>query len=132
MLPGWGGCFLLPNLVGADRAVEVIIENALSRNKMMTGAEVHDLASRTPCSTGPISWPARWTGPEVVTGGVTVERPEIDRGDVGRSGHRGRSFADSKVGGASPGPYKALELIAAAKTADRQSAYAAEDETLPT
>jgi enoyl-CoA hydratase/carnithine racemase len=43
MLPGWGGCYLLPNLVGADRAVNVIIENALSQNKMMTGAEVHRL-----------------------------------------------------------------------------------------
>ena len=41
-----------------------------------------------------------------------------------------RSFADSKVSGASPGPYRALELIAAAKTADRAAAYAAEDEAL--
>ena len=43
LFPAWGGCFLLPNLVGADRAVQVIIENALSQNKMLTGAQVHQL-----------------------------------------------------------------------------------------
>ena len=66
-----------------------------------------------------------------MAGTVTVSRPEIDRGDSwDEAVTRGRSFADSKLAGASPGPYKALELIAAAKTADRQSAYAAEDEGL--
>jgi 3-hydroxyacyl-CoA dehydrogenase len=38
--------------------------------------------------------------------------------------------ADGKVSGAAPAPYRALELIAAAKTADRQQAFAAEDEAL--
>jgi hypothetical protein len=41
-----------------------------------------------------------------------------------------RSFVDSKVSGASPGPYRALELMAAAKTSDRSEAYAAEDQAL--
>jgi 3-hydroxyacyl-CoA dehydrogenase/enoyl-CoA hydratase/carnithine racemase len=132
MLPGWGGCFLLPNLVGADRAVDVIIENALSRNKMMTGPEVHALGIADAMFDGAdfLARSLDWAG-RVVTGGVTVERPEIDRRDGwDQAVSRGRSFADSKVGGASPGPYKALELIAAAKTADRASAYAAEDEGL--
>ena len=132
MFPGWGGCFLLPNLVGADRAVDVIIENALSRNKMMTGAEVHTLGIADAMFDGAdfLARSLDWAG-RVVTGGVTVKRPDIDRGDGwDQAVSRGRSFADSKVGGASPGPYKALELIAAAKTADRPSAYAAEDEGL--
>ena len=132
MFPGWGGCFLLPNLVGADRAVDVIIENALSRNKMMTGAEVHTLGIADAMFDGAdfLARSLDWAG-RVVTGGVTVKRPDIDRGDGwDQAVSRGRSFADSKVGGASPGPYKALELIAGAKTADRQSAYAAEDEGL--
>ena len=32
--------YLLPNLIGADRAVQVIIENALNQNRMMTAAQV--------------------------------------------------------------------------------------------
>ncbi len=43
---------------------------------------------------------------------------------------RGRTVADSRVHGASPGPYRALDLMAAARTADRAAAYAAEDEGL--
>ncbi|HEX8487194.1 MAG TPA: 3-hydroxyacyl-CoA dehydrogenase family protein, partial [Propionibacteriaceae bacterium] len=42
----------------------------------------------------------------------------------------GRAFADRKVSGAAPAPYRALELIAAARTADRTAAFAAEDEAL--
>ncbi|MGW0898887.1 enoyl-CoA hydratase/isomerase family protein, partial [Streptomyces goshikiensis] len=30
LVPGWGGCALLPNLIGAERAVSVIIENSLN------------------------------------------------------------------------------------------------------
>ena len=43
LLPGWGGAFLLPNLIGAERAVEVIIENALNQNSLLTGSEVYTL-----------------------------------------------------------------------------------------
>ena len=39
MFPAWGGAFLLPNLIGPDRAVQVIIENSLSQNKMLNGAQ---------------------------------------------------------------------------------------------
>src|SRR4030095_14686258 len=71
-----------------------------------------------------------WAG-QVVAGSLTVTRPEIDRSEAwDQAVARGRDFVDSKVFGASPGPYRALELMAAAKTADRTEAYAAEDEAL--
>ncbi len=132
LFPAWGGCYLLPNLVGADRAVKVIIENALSQNRMMTAAEVRRLGIADAVFDGAdfLARSLDWAG-RVVSGAVTVSRPEIDRGEAWDDAiARGRSFTDSKVAGASPGPYKALELLAAAKTADRQSAYAAEDEAL--
>ncbi len=34
LVPGWGGS-LLPNLIGADKAVSVIIENSLNQNKQL-------------------------------------------------------------------------------------------------
>ena len=71
-----------------------------------------------------------WAG-QIVSGGLSVTRPEIDRGQAWDAAlDRGRAFADGKISGASPGPYRALELMAAAKTADRADAYAAEDEAL--
>ena len=39
LIPGWGGNFLLPNLIGADNAVKVVVENALNQNKMLSGPE---------------------------------------------------------------------------------------------
>ena len=43
LVPGWGGCTLLPNLIGAEKAVSVIIENSLNQNKQLGGAQVYEL-----------------------------------------------------------------------------------------
>ena len=43
LLPGWGGAFIVPNLIGAERAVQLIIENPLNQNKMLSGAQAYEL-----------------------------------------------------------------------------------------
>jgi 3-hydroxyacyl-CoA dehydrogenase/1,4-dihydroxy-2-naphthoyl-CoA synthase len=132
LFPAWGGCYLLPNLIGADRAVTVIIENALSQNRMLTGPQAFELGIADAMFEGAdfLERSLDWAG-RVVAGEVIVERPEIDRGDAWDSAVcRGREFADQKVAGAAPGPYRALDLVAAAKTADRAAAFAAEDDGL--
>ena len=43
---------------------------------------------------------------------------------------RGRAIADAQVHGAAPAPYRALDLIDAARTATRDEGFAAEDEAL--
>ncbi|MCF8530702.1 MAG: enoyl-CoA hydratase/isomerase family protein, partial [Candidatus Nanopelagicales bacterium] len=35
LIPGWGGAWLLPNLVGPAHALEVIITNSMSQNRQM-------------------------------------------------------------------------------------------------
>jgi len=132
LLPGWGGAYLVPNLIGADRAVQLIIENPLSQNKMLTGPEAYQLGLADAIFDGAdfLARSLDWAG-QIVAGSLTVTRPEVDRGESWNDAlARGRSFADSKVFGASPGPYRALELMAAARSADRAAAYAAEDEAL--
>src|SRR5690606_20193956 len=115
LIPGWGGTWLLPNLIGADRAVKVIIENALNNNRMLKGPEVYELGIADAIFDGAdfleqsLDWAAR-----VLTGKVTVERPEIDRGEAWDAAvARGRAFADAKVHGAAPAPYRAIEVIEA-------------------
>ena len=132
LFPGWGGAFLVPNLIGAERAVRLIIENPLNQNKMLNGSQVYEfgLADAMFDSADFLARSLDWAG-QVVAGSLTVTRPEIDRGESWNEVlAEARSFVDSKVSGAAPGPYRALELMAAARTADRADAYAAEDEAL--
>jgi 3-hydroxyacyl-CoA dehydrogenase/enoyl-CoA hydratase/carnithine racemase len=132
LFPGWGGAFLVPNLIGAERAVRLILENPLNQNKMLNGNQAHELglADAVFDSADFLARSLDWAG-QIVAGSLTVTRPEVDRGESWNEAlAEGRSFVDSKVFGAAPGPYRALELMAAAQTSDRREAYAAEDEAL--
>jgi 3-hydroxyacyl-CoA dehydrogenase/enoyl-CoA hydratase/carnithine racemase len=132
LFPGWGGAFIVPNLIGADRAVQLIIENPLNQNRMLNGRQAHELGLADAIFDGAdfLARSLDWAG-QIVAGSLTVTRPEVDRGEAWDGAlARGRSFVDSKAFGASPGPYRALALMAAARTSDRAEAYAAEDEAL--
>jgi 3-hydroxyacyl-CoA dehydrogenase/enoyl-CoA hydratase/carnithine racemase len=132
LLPGWGGAFLLPNLIGASGAVTVVVENALNQNKMLTGPQAVQLGIGD-VLLEPVDFLEQsllWAA-QVLTGAVEVTRPEIDRGQAWDDAiARGRAFADAKVSGAAPAPYKALDLIEAARDNDRDRGFAAEDEAL--
>ena len=117
LFPGWGGAFIVPNLIGADRAVQLIIENPLNQNRMLTGPQAYELGLADAIFDGAdfLARSLDWAG-QVVAGSLTVTRPEVDRGQAWDAAlARGRNFVDGKVFGASPGPYRALELMAAAK-----------------
>src|SRR4051794_19832839 len=132
LVPGWGGAYLLPNLVGAATAVRVILENPLNQGRALTGHAAFEAGLADAEFGGAdfleqsLLWAAR-----VLTGDVVVERPEPDRGRAWDDAvAHGRSVADAKTGGASPAAYRALDLIAAARTATRDEGFAAEDEAL--
>ena len=110
--------------------MKLIIENPLNQNRMLDGAGAYALGLADALFDGAdfLERSLDWAG-RVVAGTATVTRDPIDRGEAWDAAlAEAREFVDAKVGGASPGPYRALELMAAAKTADRTSAYAAEDE----
>ena len=132
LVPGWGGCTLLPNLIGADRAVTVIIENALSQNRMLRGPQVHELGIADALFEAAdfLEQSLTWTA-SVLRGEVTAQRAEPDRGEAWEQAvARGRALADEKVHGAAPAAYRALDLIAQAKSGDVDAGFAAEDEAL--
>jgi 3-hydroxyacyl-CoA dehydrogenase/enoyl-CoA hydratase/carnithine racemase len=132
LVPGWGGCTLLPNLIGADRAVSVIIENSLNQNKQLKGAQVFELGIADAVFEGAdfLEQSLIWTA-SVLKGELQVVRPGIDRGETwDRAVERGRSIADSKVHGAAPAAYRALDIIAAAKDGDLEAGFDAEDTAL--
>ena len=131
LIPGWGGSQLLPNLIGIVGAAQVIIQNPLTR-KVLRPAEAHELgvadALFEPADflERSLAWAA-----DVVSGKVAVHREEADRSDMWDAviGFA-RQQLDEKLHGAFPAPYRALDLLALAKTADFATGTAAEDEAL--
>ncbi|GAA3179707.1 3-hydroxyacyl-CoA dehydrogenase NAD-binding domain-containing protein [Nonomuraea roseoviolacea] len=131
LVPGWGGTQLLPRLVGPANAIKLIIENPLSQNRMIKGAQAYELgvadALFEPADflEESLRWAAR-----VVKGEVTVERPSRDGDDWDKAVADARFLVDMKLRGASPAPYRALDLVALARTASRDEGFAAEDDAL--
>ena len=122
MLPGWGGAYLLPNLIGADAAVTVIIENALNQNRMLTGPQAHQLGIADAIFDGAdfLERSLEWAAAGGRRHGDRSSGPRSDRGDGWTAAvARGREIADEKTSGAAPAPYRALELIEQARTAER-------------
>ncbi|MEC3997693.1 3-hydroxyacyl-CoA dehydrogenase NAD-binding domain-containing protein [Actinacidiphila sp. DG2A-62] len=132
LVPGWGGCTLLPNLIGADRAVTVIIENSLNQNRQLKGAQVHELGIADALFEAAdfLEQSLAWTS-AVLRGEIEVVRPEVDRGEAwDRAVARGRAIADGKVHGAAPAAYRALDIIDAARGGDLRHGFEAEDRAL--
>ncbi|MCF3105212.1 enoyl-CoA hydratase/isomerase family protein [Streptomyces roseoverticillatus] len=132
LVPGWGGCALLPNLIGADRAVTVIIENSLNQNRQLKGKQVFELGIADALFDGAdfLEQSLIWTA-SVLKGDIQVDRAEIDRGEAwDQAVERGRFIADSKVHGAAPAAYRALDIISAAKNGDLRQGFDAEDQAL--
>jgi 3-hydroxyacyl-CoA dehydrogenase/enoyl-CoA hydratase/carnithine racemase len=135
LLPGWGGTYLLPHLIGPGNALKVIVENPLSQNRMLRGAQAYSLgiadAMFEPADflAESLRWAAR-----VLTGSAGVSRAVPAGGWDAVSWDQpvagARLFADGKLHGAAPAPYQAIDLVAAARGRTRDEGFAAEDEAL--
>ncbi|MFT4264217.1 MAG: 3-hydroxyacyl-CoA dehydrogenase NAD-binding domain-containing protein [Nocardioides sp.] len=133
LIPGWGGAWLLPNLIGPERAAKVFISNPLNNGTVLrSGKEVVDLGIADVAFGGAdyLEQSLLWAD-GVLNGTVTVERAEIDRGAGWDEAVKNAGFfAWAKTGDASPAAKKAVELLALAKTASKDEGFAAEDEAL--
>ena len=133
LVPGWGGATILPKLIGPERAVQVIMLNALNNNTMMKSKdalalgvvdavfEPSDFLERS------ISFAA-----SVLSGSKKIERTDYTN-DAGweKAIATGRAAALKKYGGAEiASPTRALELIAAAQKSTLGQGFDAEDQAL--
>lgn len=133
LVPGWGGCWTLPNLIGVEGALKVVIDNPLSNNTTLSGAEAArlGLADQVLEPADFLERSLAWAG-QVVRGEVAVERPDVDRDEAAWEGAiaAARRAVTARTGGSSRSAYRALDLLSAARTASREEGFAAEDEAL--
>jgi len=130
LVPGWGGTYLLPRLIGPAKALKVIIENPLSQNRMIGGAEAFSLGIADALfeSADFLAESLRWAA-RVLNGSVSAPRAPVE-GNWDKAVAAARFFADGKLHGAAPAPYRAIELVAAARGRSRDEGFAAESEVL--
>lgn len=136
LIPGWGGAYLLPNLIGIENALKVVIENPLKQNRMLKADDVKDLgiADALFPSVSFLEDSIRWAD-GVVSGRVKVKRPN-EPGKVERLVKWDAAIGiatkmlKSRIGSIPKSPYAALELMKAAKSGTKAEAFAREDDML--
>ncbi len=138
LVPGWGGVYILPRLIGPENAVKVMIENPLSNNRTLNGPQALQLgiadALFEPADflEQSLAWAAT-----VITGETVPERANaVDPADPAVAGRWsaavgvGRTFVEAKTSNASPAPAKVLDILEANRTMSQAESAALECETL--
>jgi len=135
IIPGWGGAYLLPNLIGIENALEVVISNPLKQNRMLKPQQAFDLGifdAIFPAANyleNSLAWA------DAVLGGKKVERKN-EPGKLERltkwpiAIKMARGMLESKIGTVPKSPYAALELLDKARSGTRAEGFAREDEAL--
>lgn len=136
IIPGWGGATLVPNLVGIERAIEIIVSNPLKNNRMLKPQQALE-AGLFDTMFGAASFleqSIRWAD-DVLTGTIRVDRPNVP-GKTERlikwpaAIKIARETLKARIGSAAKSPYVALDLLSAAKDNNIARGFEREDEAL--
>lgn len=139
LVPGWGGVYLLPRLIGPGNAVQVMIENALSNNRTLSGPAAYKLgiadALFEPADfvEQSLNWAAR-----VLAGAESPSRPNAVSEPLSEENSaawdaavvRAKKFVEAKTSNAAPAPAKVIELLEKGKHFTKAESFAAEDAAL--
>ncbi len=131
LIPGWGGTQLVPRLIGAAGAVQLIVDNPLKQNRMLTAPQAFELglADR-------LLEPVELLDESleelvrIIEAGRGKREPAADLADAADVCAGARARVDDQVHGAAPAPYRALELIEGAASWTIEEGYRAEEDAL--
>lgn len=136
LIPGWGGAYLLPNLIGIENALEVVVSNPLKQNRMLKPQQAFDLGivdAIFPSATY-LERSLAWAD-GVLGGSVRVDRKN-EPGKIERltkwpiAIKMARGMLESKIGTVPRSPYLALDLLEKARGGSKAEGFAREDEAL--
>ncbi|MGV1035041.1 MAG: 3-hydroxyacyl-CoA dehydrogenase NAD-binding domain-containing protein [Microbacteriaceae bacterium] len=136
LIPGWGGAYLLPNLIGIENALRVVIENPLKQNRTLKPADALELGI-----ADAMFGPARYLEQSltwadgVITGKIKVKRKN-EPGAIERTVKWDAAISITekmlakRIGRVPRSPYAALELLKKAKSGTKAQGFAREDDML--
>ncbi len=135
LVPGWGGVYRLPHLIGPANAVKVMIENPLSNNRSLNGTAAYELgiADALFQPADYLEQSLLWAA-EVLRGGEAADVVARRRAELGKyddaawtsAVEAGRAFVEAKTSNAAPAPSRVLDLLEAALTSTQKESAAAE------
>ncbi|GHD01286.1 3-hydroxyacyl-CoA dehydrogenase NAD-binding domain-containing protein [Zhihengliuella salsuginis] len=120
LVPGWGGTYRLPRLIGPEAALKLMIENPLNNNRSLSAAQAHELGIMDALFDDgtfledSVAWAAS------VLDGAEVPRPHAvdptspegaERWDAALE--KASAFVEAKISNAAPAPLKVLEVMKA-------------------
>lgn len=136
LIPGWGGSYLLPNLIGIENALEVIVSNPLQQNRTLNPKKAFDLGIVDAIfpAANYLEDSLRWAD-GVLTRAIKVTRKH-EPGKIERltkwpiAIKMVRTMLENRIGTVPKSPYAALSLLEAARSGTAAEGFAREDEVL--
>lgn len=119
LVPGWGGIYRLPHLIGPEAAAEVIFSNPLNNNRTLTGKQAYQVGiADALCEAESFERESLTFASRIVSGDAAALEEVKQRRDVDRSSGAWQRAVDgaeklvaSKTGDTAPGPLWALRIF---------------------
>ncbi|RMI04588.1 3-hydroxyacyl-CoA dehydrogenase NAD-binding domain-containing protein [Cellulomonas triticagri] len=134
IVPGWGGCWLLPRIVGLPAAVDLAVLRPLANNRLTTAEQALEvgLVDAVLAADGFDRAALAWTA-GVLRSGTPDRRsavvPPVPDGEPDPV-TRAAATLDARLHGAAPAYAHVLDLLARAGSRDREAGFRVEDEVL--
>ena len=136
IIPGWGGATIVPNLIGIEQALEVIVSNPLKNNRTLKPKQATEMGLFDTMfgAASFLEESLAWAD-GVLTGKTKVARPHVP-GKLERltkwpaAIKIARDTLKARIGTAAKAPYIALDLLSAAKDNDLERGFEREDDAL--
>ncbi len=140
LVPGWGGVYRLPRLIGPANAVRVMVENPLNNNRTLNGTETFGLgiADIILNDASFLEESLAWAATLVADGSDTLQTVAARRAstssftdtDWDAAVSKGRCYVEAKTANAAPAPGRVLDLMDHCRHLTQQESADAEAATL--